>query len=85
MKMSQLNRWHDWWYLPTMSSLYVFDATTGIRVSMWYVSGPYEWKRWYFGCHDNKLPDDKRLEFESVVKQWKTHVDKKLCDSISND
>ena len=37
MRLNELNRWRNFWFLPTYCSLQVFDALSGKRVASWTV------------------------------------------------
>ncbi len=84
MKFANLNRWGDYWYLPRMNGLYVFDAVTGDKVSDWYVhDSAREWKTWSFHCCVNTLPPDRAAEFGYVVRDWEQYVDARLTECFS--
>jgi len=83
MKFTTLNPWYDYWYLPTMTGLDVFDRTTGSRVASWYVDVAgrnYKPDHWNFHCLVNTLSARLRIEFASVVKQWEEYVSARLTE-----
>lgn len=86
MTLGSLVRWRNWWYLPTMETLSVFDAETGQCVSKWYVYSPYnaEHKRWYFYCNVDTLPKDDSDAFQPILSEWKKYVDKKLTTAYGS-
>ncbi len=84
MKFGYLNRFGDYWYMPRMDGLSVFNATTGDRVAEWYVhNSRQEWKTWSFHCLVNTLPPDVASRFGHVVRDWEKYVDDRLVECFN--
>lgn len=67
-----------------MDGLCVFDATTGAKVSEWYVhyvvTNSYDNRpqNWTFQCLVNTLPSALAQDFGYIVKEWEDYVSKRL-------
>jgi hypothetical protein len=72
MKIGHLN-WvmfeNEWWYLPTHSSLTVFDANTGEKQAEWIVESTHN-----IACKTNLLYDRDRYGIATIVEIWKTYL-----------
>lgn len=76
MKFDNLNKWGDYWYLPTMRELSIFD-NSGTRVAGWYVQIGREYRDWTFHCLVNTLPVP--LVFNKLT-DWKDAVVDRLVE-----
>jgi hypothetical protein len=84
MRFGNLTKWQNWWYLPRMDALSVFDFVTGERVAEWYVnytitnSFDNRPQNWTFQCLVNTLPPDAARDFGEVVKGWEDYINARL-------